>query len=258
MYYIKFVFLFIPFIIMFVLTAPVKAEPDWSYSGETGPNFWGDLDSAYQTCSKGANQSPINIDTTNVIRNAKLKLGNIQFHYKPSHLTLTNNGKTIVAVPDKQENTLLIGNEKYFLKQLHFHHQSEHELDHKKFPLEIHFVHKNKKGEIVVVGVFVEEGTSNTASKKLFESLPQKKGSKKVLKEDVNLLNLLPKDRSLYMYDGSLTTPPCTEDVKWLLFKEQIEISTELIKEFADLYPANYRPLQNLNDRKVYFIKDKE
>lgn len=236
--------------IVFPVSASLEDVPDWSYSGKTGPEFWGELDPAYKKCAIGSNQSPINIDTTKIIEKDDLK--DIQYLYEQTNFTLINTGRTIKAFPNKENHSLLIGNEQYLLKQFHVHHPSEHELNDKKFPLEIHLVHQNSKGKLAVVGIFVEEDVSNKAGEKILKVLPKIKGTKEVVK--IDLSDLLPEDNRLFTYDGSLTTPPCTENIQWFLFEEPIKLSTQLINKFAELYPANNRPIQDINDRVIYHI----
>lgn len=236
-------------------SASSEVKFKWSYSGKTGPEYWGELNPSYIQCSKGSMQSPINIDTSEVVKISGL--AEILFRYSPSSFTVKNNGRTIIVKPNNQKNLLLIGNTKYILQQIHFHHPSEHELNKQKFPIEIHLVHQNSIGEIAVVGLFVKEGMSNSGFKTIFAHIPRTINLEETVKEKLDLASLLLDEKEVYRYEGSLTTPPCTEDVKWLIFKKPIEMSKQQIRQMAQLYPVNNRPLQSIGNRDVY-IKRKD
>ncbi|WP_409304949.1 carbonic anhydrase [Peribacillus sp. SCS-155] len=232
-----------------------SAEPEqkqkWSYSGTTGPLYWGTLDPSYEACKKGKAQSPINIKTAVVEKSSEYPLVNI--HYATASFNISNTGYTIQAVPHNQKNRLLINNETFTLKQFHIHHLSEHEINNLKYSMEIHLVHQNAKGNIAVVGVFVKEGQKNEVLKDVLDHMPNTTGSEQ-RRTEIKLDDLLPKVRDLYTYKGSLTTPPCTENVTWFIFREPIEMAGSQISVFAKLYPANYRPIQPLNMRKVSIV----
>lgn len=255
----KFLICTIMYLTMFNLTIVVegaqadelKKDLEWSYSGKTGPEYWGSLDPSYVQCAKGLKQSPINISTSKLVKS--FDQDQIKFHYKPTNFKILNTGHTIEVVPGNQENILWVNNEQYILKQFHFHHLSEHELNHEKFPLEIHLVHQNSNGQIAVVGLFVKEGLQNNVLKNVFKNMPKMAGLEEMVINPINLTDLFPEEKSFFTYEGSLTTPPCTEGVRWFIFKEPIEMAETQISSFSELYPANYRPLQRINNREVFF-----
>jgi len=238
------------FSLFFIFESAHSAPLKWSYSGKTGPEYWGSLDPAYVKCSKGFEQSPININTANLVE--ATDLDPLKFRYTTTPFKVLNTGHTIEVIPRNQENSLWIDNERYILKQLHFHHQSEHEINNKEFPIEIHLVHQHSNGKLAVVGIFVKEGLQNNVLKNVFEHLPRTISSEEIVEKPINLTALLPKDKSFFTYDGSLTTPPCTEDVTWFILKEPIEMEQRQIRSFSELYPSNDRPLQPLNNRVVF------
>lgn len=233
-------------------STPVKTEHTavhWSYETETGPEHWGELESKFESCQIGQSQSPINIDHTKIVQSGQVKP--IEFHYGTlTNATLVDNGHTIqVNVPDKQAYMLLDG-EKYFLLQFHFHHPSEHQIDGQNAEMELHFVHENEQGEKAVVGVLIHPGEANTTIEQIWSHFPQSGNEEDVILDTpIDLDNLLPKNLHAVHYDGSLTTPPCTEQVNWSVLEEPIELSQTQIDLFAERFPDNHRPVQEVGDR---------
>lgn len=221
-------------------------QSNWGYNGNNGPNNWSKLDSSFALCGEGKNQSPINITQTS---NAQLPPLNIS--YAPVEPTIVNNGHTIqVDVP--AGNTFSDGKKSYSLAQLHFHTPSENKINGKSYPLELHLVHKSQDGKLAVIGVMVEEGNTNPELAKLFQNIPANQGQKqKLTGTPVNVKKLLPSDQRYYQFVGSLTTPPCSEGVNWLVMQQPITASKEQIKEFQAVYPNNARPVQPTNNRPV-------
>lgn len=219
----------------------------WSYEGNTGPNYWGNLNPDYWLASHGKNQSPINIETESVI---KSDLPNIQFNYETSMLTIINNGHAIEVVPE-QGGYIMIDEIKYDLLQYHFHSLSEHTIDGNYFPVEGHFVHRNAAGDLAVIGLMIENGEENKIFKPIWDKLPNKGSDTFELQTKINADDLLPIDRRSYQYSGSLTTPPCSEGVKWFILATPVEMSPEQIDAFKIIYKNNYRPVQALNARRV-------
>lgn len=238
----------------------------WSYAGKDGPKNWGSLTKAYQLCSTGQEQSPIDIKKT------MLADGNdITFAYVPApidiindgetelnihgHKTIINDGHTIqLNFPAKgKAETITIKGEKYNLVQFHLHTPSETLIDGKDFPMEIHFVNQSKSGDLAVIGVFVKEGKANPEVAKIIKHLPaQKKQQYQIKGVDIDLTGLLPTDRSYYNFPGSLTTPPCSEGLQWYVMVNPIQASAEQIAALkAVMLPANARPVQPLNNRAV-------
>ncbi|NGZ77060.1 carbonic anhydrase [Saccharibacillus alkalitolerans] len=235
--------------------APAAAEtshsdaPHWSYEGEAGPEHWGELESEFATCETGKSQSPINIDHTKIVRSGEIKP--IEPHYgKLTDATVINNGHTIQVNVTGEDNYVMLDGQKYTLLQFHFHHPSEHQIDGKNAEMELHFVHQNDKGEKAVVGVLINPGKANAVFADLWKHLPEKASEEAVpLASPIDLSVLLPQDLHSVHYDGSLTTPPCTEHVNWNVLEQPIELSQEQIDLFAKLFPDNHRPVQELGDR---------
>ena len=216
---------------------------EWTYEGEHGPNQWGQLSPSFQSCSIGTQQSPINLAKPVHADVAKLKVD-----WKPFPLTVSNNGHTIqVSVPPG--SSISEGDETYSLAQFHFHHPSEHLLDGAALPMEVHFVHFNAgKSAALVLGIFIVEGAANPALGQIFSNLPKEKGEvKTTLTFDPH--KLLPAKHERYRYEGSLTTPPCSEIIHWNVLRTSITASAEQIKTFAALFSNNARPILPLNRR---------
>lgn len=230
---------------------PAPALPHWNYeAGEEGPTHWGDLDVAYSLCSLGEEQSPIDIETEEVVEEP---LEDIQFNYQPSALNLLNNRHTIQVAYDEGSYIEYDG-DRYDLIQFHFHHPSEHTLNEESFAMELHLVHRDAEGNLAVVGVLLR-GTpdDNATYAMIFDHLPTDVYDEVVTVADVtiNAEDLLPETRTYYHYDGSLTTPPCAEGVNWFVLTEPVEISYPQLGEFAALYPVNRRPIQELGEREL-------
>lgn len=234
------------FLLSFALSTSAYAEKvQWSYEGETGPEHWGDLSPEYHLCRDGTQQSGINIeDVTD-----KSKVGNIKFRYKDTPLRILNNGHTI-QVNYERGSTITVNGETFELLQFHFHTPSEHTKNGTAYPLEGHLVHINSNGQLAVVGVFMKEGEHNSFIQAIWDYMPPTEGEITV-PLDINAADMLPRKKGYYYYPGSLTTPPCSEGVKWHVMKQPIEISSAQIQQFRSLYPLNARPVQPLNGRVI-------
>lgn len=220
--------------------------PHWDYDGKEGPEHWGELDPAFETCKKGQNQSPIDIADT-----SQAPLDPIEFSYQPIPLNIINNGHTI-QVNAPKGNSIMVGGKKYELLQFHFHSPSEHKSNGKASEMEVHLVHKNQDGQLAVVGVFMNKGSEHPLVKSIWEHLPTKAGKEHMVKEvKLNPVDFLPADRTYSNYPGSLTTPPCSEGVNWIVMNEPIEVSDAQIKKFTSIVPMSARPVQPLNGRAV-------
>ncbi len=220
--------------------------PHWSYSGDTGPAHWGDLSPEYAACSQGKEQSPVNI--TNA-QHANLPI--IEFDYKSSALDVINNGHTIESEYDPG-SSITIDGKTYTLVQFHFHHVSENALNGKHSPLEGHLVHKSADGKLAVVAVFFDVGRANPAIATVWANMPKTAvNENKPSGGKVNASLLLPDNREYYTFPGSLTTPPCTEGVTWLVMSHKMTVSKEQIAAFAAIDPDDARPVQPLNGRKI-------
>lgn len=228
---------------------------EWSYEGETGPVHWGSLSPDYIMADIGREQSPINIDRSKTIL---ADLPKIIYNYGKSYVHFINNGHTVQANLKNGLNSITIGDKKYTLAQFHFHTQSENTLDGRHAPVEMHLVHKADDGNLAVVGVFFVDGEENKTLKKLWDNMPDLDDTTGYHSgEKVKIKKLIPQNHTCYRFDGSLTTPPCTEGVKWTVMATPLEMSTRQINKFFDIFSGhqfpegNRRPVQPLNERKV-------
>lgn len=226
--------------------AQAASDVHWGYSGPEGPEHWGELSPEYRVCSEGKNQSPI--DLSGFI---EADLQPIAFTYQPGGGEVLNNGHTIQInyAPGSQ---IAVGGHEFDLKQFHFHAPSENHIEGNFYPLEGHLVHADKDGNLAVVAVMFEEGANNKALEEAWAKMPTKAGEKHTLSAPVDATGILPNHRDYYRFNGSLTTPPCSEGVWWLVMKEPIAASKEQIAKFAKVmqHPTN-RPVQPVNARPV-------
>ena len=222
----------------------VRAEgPHWSYQGHGGPAEWGELDPAFATCQLGKLQSPIDI------RGAKAAdLPAIKFDYKPSPLKVIDNGHSI-QVNYAPGSSIDVGGTRYELVQFHFHKPSEEKIDGKAHAMVAHLVHKGADGKLAVVAVLLDDGGTNPTIDTIWKNLPQEKGKEATVNATVDAATLLPADHGYYTFQGSLTTPPCSEDVRWFVLKTPLKIAGSEITAFGKIYPMNARPSQPLNGR---------
>ncbi len=216
----------------------------WSYQAKTGPDNWGKLATEFATCASGRNQSPINIDGTT---HASLKpLKSIQ---KFPAKDIVNNGHAI-QVNFKEGNMLVLDSAAYQMEQVHFHTPSENTIHGKIFPLEAHFVHVDAKGNLTVIAVLYAEGKANLGLTKILGQISKTPTEPVPLKNRLTARELIPDNLGYYRYSGSLTTPPCTEGVRWLVMKNTMTASREQIKAFSEAFESdNNRPIQALNGR---------
>lgn len=222
------------------------AHSSWSYSGKTGPDHWGDLKPEYKMCKLGKNQSPIDISNT-----LKATLTPLNIYYDVKAKSFLNNGHTLKAEM-KNGAKLYIDGKEFKLLQFHFHTPSENTINGEYFPAEAHFVHSTKNGELAVVSVMFKIGKFNPAFQKLVDNIPAKTGEKKSLcKVNLKAQDLLPKSLKYYRFNGSLTTPPCSEGVRWFVMKTPVEVSADQIKAFEKVMGKNNRPLQPINARVI-------
>jgi len=219
----------------------------WTYEGEgeSGPAHWGELSADYAVCSKGQSQSPIDISGAQ-----DQDVADVEFSYEASAINILNNGHTVQVNYDAGSSITVDGAD-YQLLQFHFHTPSEHTVGGRSFDTELHLVHKNDAGELAVVGVLMARGAQNEAFADIFENLPEHAGAVEKLDADVNADGLLPTDRSSFRYTGSLTTPPCSENVKWIVLKTPIELSDEQVDGLHEILDDNNRPVQPVHTRKV-------
>ncbi len=200
--------------------------------------------SHYETCGTGQEQSPI--DLTNA---TLADLENIVFNYGETAVNILNNGHTI-QVDKIQGSHIVIGETTYALKQFHFHAPSEHAVDGQPYPIEMHLVHKDANEHLAVVAVLVTPGAENSAFTPAWDYLPEDETPGAIATgTSINVAALLPADQTVYRYKGSLTTPPCSEDVIWSVMSTPIEMSSDQIAAFTSIISGNNRPLQPLNTR---------
>ncbi len=229
---------------------PAPVAPSWSYQGGTGPTHWAALKPDYQQCKLGKHQSPIDI------RGAKAAaLPPIEFSYQPAALKIINNGHTIqVNVP--AGSFITVDGKRYELVQFHWHHPAENELNGKRLPMELHLVHQDADGKLAVVGVLLAEGKANPVVAELWKYIPKEKDQESAPDGVmVDPSGMLPVNRAYYTWPGSLTTPPCSEDVTWFLFRAPATVSKAEVSSFAAVYSNNSRPVQPLNGRTVQMTK---
>ncbi|MCB0100441.1 MAG: carbonic anhydrase family protein [Anaerolineales bacterium] len=239
------------FVLIFALSAcaPAATEehtsaPHWTYEGEEGPAHWGDLDASYSACGTGENQSPIDVSAP-----TDEDLSNIAFYYQPSEVNILNNGHTVQVNYDSGSYIELDG-VRYDVAQFHFHAPSEHSVDGKLFAAEIHIVHKSADGALAVVGILLEEGAQNASYAPFTDNLPAEQSEASDAGVQINAADMLPAEQTTYRYSGSLTTPPCSEGVNWLLMTTPVQVSAEQLHALESLFEGgNNRPVQPLNDR---------
>lgn len=239
-------------VLLFVLVATASAAP-WSYEGETGPDYWGALSPDYAACAVGQRQSPINIETATV---EPAPLPPIETAYREVPLRIVNNGHTI-QVNYGPGSVLRVGERIYELRQFHFHAPSEEAIDGHRYPLVAHLVHGDEAGNLAVIAVLFDVDHArargpNPALEPIWAHLPQEPGDEREYPDvTVQAMHLLPEDRSYYLFEGSLTTPPCTEGVSWFVLRTPVPISEEKLRRFTAIHPDNARPIQPTFGRTV-------
>jgi carbonic anhydrase len=219
---------------------------NWSYEGASGPDKWGELDPANKACSAGVQQSPINIGEA-----IKAQLQPLKITWAKIAESLINTGRTI-QVNMGESSTFSVGSGANFrLVEFHFHRPSEHTVNGASFPMEAQFVHANAAGNLAIVSVLLTGGRPNKAFNEIVLTMPNREGP--VVKADAKIdpNAFLPAKRGYYRYQGSLTTPPCSETVDWYIFADPVQVSDADINSFARLYPMNARPVQKDNRRFV-------
>lgn len=224
---------------------PLKEKAHWGYIGEYGPEKWGDMKEEYKMCKLGKNQSPVDLTGFKNPFMYPLKI-----KYETGSTEFINNGHT-VQVNFKEGSELYIDKKVYKLKQFHFHTPSENRLYGKDFPMEAHLVHATDSGALAVVAVMFSGGfNDNPFLAKFMAKMPLTKGAKNdLIKENLNAFDMLPDDKNYYRFNGSLTTPPCSEGVLWLVLKNPVPISDNQLNAFRKVMGKNNRPVQPKNAR---------
>ena len=227
------------------LLSSLADEIKWGYEGEDGPSRWGRLSPEFALCDEGSAQSPI--DIRDAIR---VELVEIEFQYGEFTGGIVNNGHTIQVDVDPGSSIIYNGIT-YDLLQFHFHSPSEHTIDGEAAPMELHLVHKDRHSDaLAVVGVLIEEAeAANAAYAPVLDAMPSEIGAPEALEGPLDLVALLPETRGYYTYQGSLTTPPCSEIVRWLLLDTPVALSVEQLAAYSKLYSGNARPVQPLGQR---------
>ncbi len=215
----------------------------WTYQGESGPERWASIDDEYEVCEVGRRQSPV--DLTGAER---ANFPRITTDYRPEHIEVEDNGHAIEAQVEDSKSSITIAGTRYQLEQFHFHLPSEETIEGRRYPASLHMVHISDDGQIAVVGAMVKPGKPNEALS--FETPDSPGGEFESVGEiDPNLL--IPEDETAFRYDGSLTTPPCTEGVTWTVFKQPITMAPDKLNALRSTHDGNARPLQPIGQRKI-------
>lgn len=240
------------FVLLVFIGCAFASKAHWGYEGSLSPERWGDISKEFITCKVGKFQSPINITAAKALQHSDLK-----YHYTLTEDEVVNNGHTIqVNSVNASDDYLMYKGTKFYLKQFHFHTPSENQIHGKSFPFEVHFVHADKDDNLLVLAVMAEEGKENKELIKLWGAISAKENvpTKIQIQEAFNISEFLPKYKYYYRFDGSLTTPPCTEGVTWIVLKDSVEISKAQLDKFVAVLKTshNSRPIQRLNGREVH------
>ena len=231
---------------------------EWGYAAENGPDVWGQLNPEYSLCAEGTHQSPIDL-----VNPMQTKLPIIFYEYYPATgVDIHHNGHTIeVAYPE--DSRIHIDGTHYQLLQFHFHAPSEHTVAGKPFDMEMHLVHKSEEGNLAVVGLLIENGRHHPAFDPVWAYLPSTPlETQRIENVIIDLALMLSPNKqitdeavktfpSTYRYNGSLTTPPCSEGVKWIVLTTPVEMSESQIAAFKAIIHGNNRPVQPLNGREL-------
>ncbi len=221
------------------------AIADWSYEGAAGPAAWGSLRQEFSLCAKGRRQSPIDIRD-----GLPVGLEPVRFDYRASRFSVIDTGRT-VEINIAPGNSIEVGGRRYELVQLLFRHPSEERIDGRQFAMSAHLVHREAQGWTLVVAVVLDPGPARATMQTAWANLPLEKHEAVAARATLDPADLLPEDRRYYTYMGSLTTPPCTEGVQWIVMRTPVTASPEQIEVFARLYPMNARPLQAVAGRRI-------
>lgn len=217
----------------------------WSYDGETGPAHWAKLRPDYAACASGKRQSPIDIRD-----GIRVNLEAIRFDYKPMQFRIVGNGHT-VQVNLGDGSSLTVMGKRYALQQFHFHRPSEERVNGRSYDMSVHLVHRNDEGQLAVLGVLLEKGTEHPLIQTLLNNLPLEQDTEMAPEEVIDPGKLLPENRAYWTYMGSLTTPPCTEGVLWMVMKQPLQVGSEQVAIFSRVFRNNSRPIQALNGRLI-------
>ena len=228
--------------------AAAQSATHWDYRGKYGPLVWGKLDPAYRTCSEGCEQSPI--DIRGARRNKALKP--IEFHYISGAVRLENDGHTVV-VRVNPGSYIVADGVRYDLQYYDFHSPSEESVNGRLSDMDVQLMHKSADGKLAVIAVRLSENQDapNATLATLWQNLPMTTGATEKITEMVNAGGLLPAERGYWTYMGSLTTPPCTEGVRWFVLEQEVSLSRDQLRAFTALFKINSRPLQDPHGRRI-------
>ena len=226
-------------------TPGARLQAHWAYEGEGAPANWAKLSSHYATCATGRRQSPIDIRD-----GIRLGLETIRFEYKPTQFRIVDNGHTL-QVNVGEGLAMQVMGKRYELTQFHFHRPAEERVNGKLYDMVVHLVHKNDEGQLAVIGVLLEKGGEHPLIQTLWNNMPLERDMEMSPAEPIDLMQLLPENRAYWTYMGSLTTPPCTEGVLWIVMKQPLPVSADQIAIFSRLYRNNARPVQPANGRLI-------
>jgi len=222
-----------------------EAQAPWAYEGGTGPQAWGVLRPEFSLCGKGQRQSPIDIQG-----GLAVDLEPVQFDYQASRFAVVDNGHT-VQVNLAPGNAIELGGRRFELQQFHFHRPAEERIDGRAFEMSLHLVHKDAQGRLAVVALLFDRGPPQPVVQQVWNHLPLERHQETAPRVTLDLEALLPTDRRYYTYMGSLTTPPCSEGVQWVVMRHPVTLAPEQIDLFARIYPMNARPLQAIGNRRI-------
>ena len=233
----------------------VAAEPnhDWTYEGAHGPAHWGEISKEFHECESGRAESPIDIEHA---KKAPADMPRLTIKYQPLAIDISNTGHSVQFNAAPGADSVALGDKAFQLVQFHFHAPGEERFAGKASVMDAHLVHRADDGKLLVLAVQFEIGSQpNPVIQAMLDRIPKEKGAEmKVASVTINPLELLPKDSGYYTYSGSLTTPPCSEGVTWIEFKQPVTITKEQLDAMQHFYHGNQRPVQALNDREVFEV----
>ena len=217
----------------------------WAYQGPAGPQTWGGLRPEFKLCGAGQRQSPIDIRS-----GLAVDLEPVKFAYQASRFGVIDNGHTVQANL-ASGNHIELGGKRFELVQMHFHRPSEERIDGRQFEMSVHLVHKDDQGRLAVVAVLMDKGEAQPAVQQVWNNLPLERHEESAARVMLDPSEILPADRKYYTYMGSLTTPPCSEGVQWVVMRQPVSMSAEQLELFARIYPMNARPVQQATGRRI-------
>lgn len=219
-------------------------EVHWAYEGETGTDHWGALDPSFEVCASGVQQSPVDLTGT-----VPADGDGLDIQWQSAEGEVVDNGHTIqVNMPDA--GGIVLEGRSFSLLQFHFHLPSEHALEGDRSAMEVHFVHQAEEGDLAVIGVFMDVGEGAPVVQSIWDVIPEP-GASSTAVADLDPRAFLPEGSGYLRYAGSLTTPPCSEIVSWVVMAESMSVSQAQVDAFGARYPMNARPVQPLNERSI-------